>query len=83
MGFRALPIRYEPRIIGAGEAPTAVLAVGARKRSLGPDWGAYTVDATALRRNAGVEHETSEAEPAYAHLPPQRPTRYRAGWLPG
>ncbi len=37
-------------IIGAGERPCLVLAVGARDRSMGPDWGAYTVDEAAQRQ---------------------------------
>src|SRR5262249_46760717 len=30
-------------ILGAGDGPSVVLALGARDRSLGPDWGAYPV----------------------------------------
>ena len=48
-------------IIGAGDGPCVVLAVGARDRSTGPDWGAYTVDEAAQRHGAGVEQETTEA----------------------
>jgi uncharacterized cupin superfamily protein len=68
-------------IIGAGTAPCLVLAVGARDRSTGPDWGAYTVDEAALRHGAGVERETTEASEAYARFPPSVLTRYRDGWL--
>ena len=60
-----------------------MLAVGARDRSTGPDWGAYTVDAGAIRQSAGVEQETSDPQEAYARFPPRGPTRYRDGWLPG
>jgi uncharacterized cupin superfamily protein len=70
-------------IVGAGEAPSVVLAVGARDRSTGPDWGGYPVDRTALRHGAGVERETSEAKEAYARFPARRPAGYREGWLPG
>ncbi len=70
-------------IVGAGDAPCLVLAVGARDRSTGPDWGAYTVDEAALRHGAGVERETTDPEQAYARFPPGEPTRYREGWLPG
>ena len=70
-------------IIGAGTAPCLVLAVGARDhRSGGQEWGAYTVDETALRHGAGVEHKTSRGSEAYARFPPDKPTRYRDGWLP-
>jgi uncharacterized cupin superfamily protein len=68
-------------IIGAGTAPCLVLAVGARDRSSGPDWGAYTVDGTALRHCAGVERETTEPSEAYGRFPRSVLTRYRDGWL--
>ena len=70
-------------IIGAGDGPCLVLAVGARDRTRGPEWGAYTVDEAARRRGAGVERETTESREAYARFPPSRLTRYREGWLPG
>jgi uncharacterized cupin superfamily protein len=69
-------------IVGAGAAPCLVLAVGARDRSTGPDWGGYTIDEAALRHGAGVEQETTDPEEAYAHLRKRKPTRYREGWLP-
>lgn len=70
-------------IVGLGDVPCLVLAVGARDRSTGPDWGAYTVDETALRHGAGVEQETADSQQAYARYPPREPTRYRERWLPG
>jgi uncharacterized cupin superfamily protein len=70
-------------IIGAGDRPCVVLAVGARDRSTGPDWGGYTVDETALRHGAGVEQETTDEYVAYAAPVPGRvPKRYSEGWLP-
>jgi uncharacterized cupin superfamily protein len=69
-------------IIGAGSAPCLVLAVGARDRPKGQEWGAYTVDETALRHGAGVQRETTEGSEAYARFPPWELTRYRDGWLP-
>ena len=47
-------------IVGAGDGAVVVLAVGARERSTGPDWGGYPVDEVALRHGAGVEEETTE-----------------------
>jgi uncharacterized cupin superfamily protein len=70
-------------IIGAGDGPCAVLAVGAREHQEGAVWGGYTVDQVALRHGVGVEQETPDAEQAYADFPPREPTRYREGWLPG
>ncbi len=69
-------------IIGAGEQPCLVLAIGARDRSRSPDWGAYTVDEAAQRRGAGVERETTDANKAYARFPRSALARYREGWLP-
>jgi uncharacterized cupin superfamily protein len=69
-------------IVGAGETPCLVLAVGARDRSTGPDWGAYTVAEAALRHGAGVERETTEAAEAYARFGKSRLTSYGDGWLP-
>ena len=70
-------------IVGAGDKPCLVLSVGARVRSTGPDWGAYTVDEAARRHGAGVERETTDPKEAYARFPGGAPTRYREGWLPG
>ena len=69
-------------IVGAGDAPCLLLAVGARGRATGPDWGAYTVDDAALRHGAGVESETTDPREAYARFPPSDLTSYRDGWLP-
>jgi len=69
-------------IVGAGDAPCAVLAVGAREHQAGADWGGYTVDEAGLRHGAGVEQETIEPEQAYASFPKREPTLYRDGWLP-
>jgi uncharacterized cupin superfamily protein len=69
-------------VLGAGHGPCVVLAVGAREHGDEESWGAYTVDELALRHDAGVEKETSDAEVAYARFPDPEPARYREGWLP-
>ena len=69
-------------LVGAGDAPCVVLAAGARDRSTGPNWGAYTVDEAAIRHGAGVEEETSDPKVAYARFGPGRPAPYREGSLP-
>jgi uncharacterized cupin superfamily protein len=69
-------------IVGAGEGPCVVLAVGARDRSVdNPDWGGYTVEDAALRHGAGVEQETTDPQEAYARVTRRQPTRYRPDWL--
>jgi hypothetical protein len=81
-------------IVGAGDRPCVVFAVGAlEKHTFGSrvqgtlegrdDWGAYTVDKAALRHGAGVEEETNDADVAYARFPESAPRRYRDGLLPG
>ena len=80
--FAHCPAGTSHVIVGAGEEPSVVLAVGARDRSTGRDWGAYTVDEAALRHHAGVERETTDAAEAYAGFPRSTLTRYRDGWLP-
>jgi uncharacterized cupin superfamily protein len=69
-------------IVGAGHSSCLVLAIGARMRTRGPDWGGYPVDEVALRHGAGVEEETAEPEQAYARLQRRQATAYRDGWLP-
>jgi uncharacterized cupin superfamily protein len=69
-------------IVSAGPSGCWILAVGARARSTGADWGAYTVDAAAQRLGAGVDRETADPLLAYARYPEREPTRYREGWLP-
>jgi hypothetical protein len=92
--FVHCPAGTQHVIVGAGELPCTVFAVGALEHhTTGArvdgtlqgtvDWGAYTVDEAALRHGAGVEEETTDAEVAYARFPEPEPTRYRDGWLPG
>jgi hypothetical protein len=69
-------------LVGAGEGPCVLLAVGAREHQGGRDWGGYSVDETAARHGASVERETNDAQEAYAGLQRRLGTRYREGWLP-
>ncbi len=80
--FVHCPPETKHTIVGAGCGPCVVLAVGARDRSTGPDWGGYTVDEAALRHSAGVEQETTDQFEAYGKVPGREHTRYREGWLP-
>ena len=80
--FVHCPAGTEHILLGAGEAPCLVLAVGARDRSTGPAWGGYSVDQTALSHGVGVEQATTDPAQAYAPLRRRKPTRYREGWLP-
>jgi uncharacterized cupin superfamily protein len=79
--FVHCPPRTEHMIVGAGDRPCTVLAVGAREHQTG-DWGAYTVNEVAVRHGAGVEEETRDSKIAYARFPASEPRPYRRGWLP-
>ena len=81
--FVHCPPEAKHTIVGAGDSTCLVLAVGAREKTRGPDWGGYSVDEAALRHGAGVEQETSDPAEAYAQYPERTSHRYREGWLPG
>jgi uncharacterized cupin superfamily protein len=76
------PAGTEHVIVGAGTEPCVVVCVGARDRTTGPDWGAYTVNEAAQSRGAGVDEETSDADVAYARFGGSTRSRYGDGWLP-
>jgi len=74
------PPQTEHVILGAGDGPSVVLAVGAR--GIGRKGLVYPVSDVALRHAAGVEQETAKPAEAYAPLPSWRRCTYREGWLP-
>jgi uncharacterized cupin superfamily protein len=80
--FVHCPARMNHVIVGAGEGPCVVVAIGARQHQEGDGWGGYTVDEAAVRHNASAGRETTDPHEAYARFPARRPTRYRDGWLP-
>jgi uncharacterized cupin superfamily protein len=77
------PAGTKHTIVGAGDGPCVIVAVGARDRSTGLDWGGYTVDEAAARHGASVVEDTTDQNVAYAPFVRRQPTRYRDGWLPG
>ena len=66
-------------IVGAGDGPSYVLAVGARggRRGL-----VYLVDSVAQAHGAAPKFETKKFAEAYAHFPGSRRSLYKEGWLP-
>ena len=80
--FVHCPAETQHVIVGAGDGPCLVLAVGARDRSNGPEWGGYTVNEVAARHGASVEEDTTVPAEAYAAFPSRQPSAYREGWLP-
>jgi uncharacterized cupin superfamily protein len=65
-------------IVGAGNGPCLVIAVGAREH----DTLGFPVDELTRRYGASVEEDTTDGDVAYASIPPREPTAYRDGWLP-
>jgi uncharacterized cupin superfamily protein len=78
--FFHCPPQTEHVIVGAGDGPAVVLAVGAR--GLSRKGIVYPVSDVARRNGAGVEAETTKPAEAYADLPNHSRCAYREGWLP-
>lgn len=70
-------------IVGAGDSRCLLVAVGARDKSVGENWGGYTVDEAAARHGASVEEATTEPAEAYAKVAKRQPTSCGPDWLPG
>jgi uncharacterized cupin superfamily protein len=68
-------------ILGAGDGPCVILAVGARGDDK-PDDGKFVVSETAIRHGAGVEQETQDSAAAYSRFGPMVHGPYREGSLP-
>jgi uncharacterized cupin superfamily protein len=69
-------------IVGAGSGPSAILAIGAREKQAGPDWGGYPYSELAMKHDASAEEETTEPSVAYARFPAREPGEFREDWLP-
>ena len=76
------PPGTEHVIVGSGQSPAVVVAVGARGRG----GVVYPESEVAARFGASVEHETRNPTEAYAEvyadLPRSHWVKYREGWLP-
>ena len=75
------PPHVSHTIVGAGEGPCAVLALGGRIETLRENWGHYPYSDVAMRHDASAEEETSEPKVAYARFPQRREAEFRDGWL--
>ena len=80
--FFHCPTLTKHTLVGAGDGPCVVIAVGARANQEGPDWGGYPVDEVASRHGVGVERDTNDPNEAYARFEKREQTRYREDWLP-
>jgi uncharacterized cupin superfamily protein len=76
--FVHCPAWTEHVLVGAGEGPCAVLAVGTRLS----DDVTYPVSELAQRHGASAQRETHDPSEAYAHIAADIAAGYRDGWLP-
>jgi uncharacterized cupin superfamily protein len=76
--FVHCPPETDHVIVGAGDGPCVVLAVGARSGG----GVVYPVSELAARYGASVEQETNEGKEAYAGTADSVETPFREGWLP-
>ena len=79
--FVHTPPKISHTIVGAGDGPAVILAIGARAHQEGDDWGGYPYSEVAMRHDASSPRETSDPYEAYARFPERKPTSYREGWL--
>ncbi len=80
--FVHMPAGVPHTIVGTGDGPAAILAIGAREHQEGDDWGGYPCSEVAMRHDASAPRETTDAAEAYARFPAREPTAYSDGWLP-
>ncbi len=69
-------------LVGAGNGPCVVVAVGSRAHDGLENSIGFTADEVAGRHGASVEAETVDGSVAYSTVPGREPTSFRAGWLP-
>ena len=74
------PAGVDHIVVGAGDGPCVLLAVGGR---VGPGDPVYPVNEVALRHGAGVERETTSPKEAYAPFPEPVETPFREEFLSG
>jgi uncharacterized cupin superfamily protein len=74
------PAGVDHAIVGAGDGPSVVLAVGARTGAE-DDGLVYSADPVAQQHATGVSVETTDTNAAYKPFESRR-TGYEPGWLP-
>ena len=79
--FVHCPPKVKHVIVGAGDSRCLLVAVGARDKSVGENWGGYTVDETAAKHGASVDEDTTKPPEAYAKVAQRAPTRAGDDWL--
>ncbi len=77
--FFHCPAGVDHAIVGAGDGPSIVLAVGARTPA--NEGAVYPADPVAQKHGAGVQTDTSDPREAYAGFSVEW-RAYEEGWLP-
>ncbi len=80
--FLHCPSLTKHTIVGAGDGPCIVIAVGARANQEGPDWGGYTVDEAAARHGVERRARHERRDGGVRKFEKRQQTRYREDWLP-
>jgi uncharacterized cupin superfamily protein len=78
--FFHCPPQTAHMIVGSGDGPAVVLAVGAR--GLSRKGLRYLASKTAEKHGVSVTKETTKPAEAYADVPRSTRVAYREGWLP-
>ena len=78
--FVHCPPRTPHMIVGAGDGPAVVVAVGTR--GLPRKGIVYLPSETARKHGVSVEKETTKSAEAYAGIPRSSRIAYGEGWLP-
>ena len=81
--FVHCPPETQHAFVGAGDGPCVILCASSRQFQKDGPWGLYCADETAARYNASSPEDTQDGNIAYARFPPEQPTRYPDGLLPG
>jgi uncharacterized cupin superfamily protein len=76
------PVPVPHTIVGAGSAPSAILAIGAREHQAGAGWGGYPFSEVAMKHDASAEEETTDPDVAYARFTDRTDGEFREDWLP-
>lgn len=76
------PPKVPHTIVGAGDGPCAILALGARIETLRENWGGYPYSEVAMKHDASAEEATTEPKVAYARFPERRDGEFDESWLP-
>ena len=75
------PPNVSHTIVGAGDGPCVVIAVGARENQGGEGWGGYPYSDLAMKYDASAPEETNDAKVAYGRFPKGQLSPYQDGWL--